>query len=286
MNIKPLSSMSAKEASDGMEIIATIILPFIVILCMSALAAFAVSAMSDHNTTAVAVTMIASTILLSSLYFGLLQLPIVAAFKKKETETGESACMVCSGKVMNGNNDDAENSDTEEQVSSSLTDEDKSAIYSHGEEVFKDITAKERQDRLDQIEEYLYHTMSPFVAIEDMPGFCDKILFYVNNPETEPTAWERSFIQPEDGKPLTNFDIRHVLWSIVIRIGYGKNFAFNSYKCAHFIKVTFPQLCREIDESSLRNMKVQAANGDNIDCDEPNGKSFSFHIPRKHRTNQ
>lgn len=281
MNIKPLSSMSAKEASDGMEIIATIILPFIVILCLSALAAFAVSAMSDHNTTAVAATMVASTILLSSLYFGLLQLPIVAAFKKKETEADGSVSLECDGKVTDG-----ENVEVEEQVSSSLTEEDKSAIYSHGEEVFKDITAKERQDRLDQIEEYLYHTMSPFVAKDDMPDFCDKILFYVNNPETEPTAWEHSFIQPEEGKPLTNFDIRHVLWSIVVRIGYGKNFAFNSYKCAHFIKVTFPQLCREIDESSLRNMKVQAANGDNIDCDEPNGKSFSFHIPRKHRTNQ
>lgn len=284
MNIKPLSSMSAKEASDGMEIIATIVLPFMVILCLSALVAFAVSTMSDHNTTITAVTMAVSTILLSSLYFGLVQFPIAAAFKRKdieETETPEEPGNGCNGRLI-----DKEHTDTEEQISSSLTDEDKSAIYCHGEEVFRDITAKERQDRLDQIEEYIYHTMSPFVAMEDMTGFCDRILCYISHPEAEPTAWEHSFIQPVEGKPLTNFDIRHLLWSIVIRIGYGKNFAFNSYKCAHFIKVTFPQLCRDIDESSLRNMKVQAANGDNIGCDEPNGKSFTFHIPRKHRANQ
>ncbi len=153
--------MSAKEASDGMEIIATIVLPFMVILCLSALVAFAVSTMSDHNTTITAVTMAVSTILLSSLYFGLVQFPIAAAFKRKEIE--ETEVLEELGNGCNGRLIDEESTDTEEQISSSLTDEDKSAIYCHGEEVFRDITAKERQDRLDQIEEYIYHTMSPLV---------------------------------------------------------------------------------------------------------------------------
>ena len=123
--------------------------------------------------------------------------------------------------------------------------------------------AESQKRKLDTIHEYLLYIMSPFIYEEDMDEFCTDLLRFSTK--------------------LSSFDVRHLVWSIAIRLGLGKGKVYSNDDCACYIERRFASLCvtasgEPLSHSTLRNLTV-TSNSDQIHCDIQGADGLLFHIP-------
>ena len=120
--------------------------------------------------------------------------------------------------------------------------------------------------------------MSPFVYEEDMDEFCTDLLRFAMNHNYRPEVeWKRYKTK------LSSFDVRHLVWSIAIRLGLGKGKVYSNDDCACYIERRFASLCvtacgEQLSHSTLRNLTV-TSNSNQIHCDYPGKDGLLFHIP-------
>lgn len=153
-----------------------------------------------------------------------------------------------------------------------------SSTYQQGIDDFYQSQAEYQKKRIQTIHEYLLYIMSPFVYEEDMEDFCTDLLRFAMDhtyrPENEWTRFKAK---------LNSFDVRHLLWSIAVRMGLGKGKLFSNEDCACYIECRFPSLCvtasgEPLSHNTLKNLTV-TSNSDQIHCDNPGADGLMFHIP-------
>ena len=155
-------------------------------------------------------------------------------------------------------------------VSSSMVD-----LYRQGCDDFYRNQAAHRKEQLDKIMEYLHYVMAPFIKQDDMEAFCAEIMSFAINPAYEP----KTFVGLKG--TLTSFDVRHLVWNITARLGLGKGKPYSVELCINFIRTMFPDLCKDLDYSTLKNLRVTSTS-DKIHIDQPGKDGMSFHIPTKY----
>ena len=149
-------------------------------------------------------------------------------------------------------------------------------LYRQGCDDFYRNQAAHRKEQLDKIMEYLHYAMAPFVKQDDMETFCGEIMSFAINPTYEP----KPFVGLKG--TLTSFDVRHLVWNITARLGLGKGKPYSVELCINFIHTMFPDLCKDLDYSTLKNLRVTSTS-DKIHIDQPGKDGMSFHIPHSIR---
>ena len=153
-----------------------------------------------------------------------------------------------------------------------------SSTYQQGIDDFYQSQAENQKKKLDTIHEYLLYIMSPFVYEEDMDDFCTDLLRFAMDHNYRPeNEWKRYKTK------LSSFDVRHLVWSIAIRLGLGKGKVYSNDDCACYIERRFASLCvtasgEPLSHSTLRNLTV-TSNSDQIHCDIQGEDGLLFHIP-------
>ena len=153
-----------------------------------------------------------------------------------------------------------------------------SATYQQGINDFYQSQAESQKKKLDTIHEYLLYIMSPFVYEEDMDEFCTDLLRFAMDHNYRPEVeWKRYKTK------LSSFDVRHLVWSIAIRLGLGKGKVYSNDDCACYIERRFASLCvtasgEPLSHSTLRNLTV-TSNSDQIHCDIQGADGLLFLIP-------
>ena len=187
-----------------------------------------------------------------------------------ETEVTEEIA-VTDNKVIS---EDA-NPDNEPSTASTVP---ASSTYQQGIDDFYQSQAESQKKKLDTIHEYLLYIMSPFVYEEDMDEFCTDLLRFAMDHNYRPEVeWKRYKTK------LSSFDVRHLVWSIAIRLGLGKGKVYSNDDCACYIERRFASLCvtasgEPLSHSTLRNLTV-TSNSDQIHCDIQGADGLLFHIP-------
>ena len=152
------------------------------------------------------------------------------------------------------------------------------STYQQGIDDFYQSQAESQKRKLDTIHEYLLYIMSPFVYEEDMDEFCTDLLRFAMDHNYRPEVeWKRYKTK------LSSFDVRHLVWSIAIRLGLGKGKVYSNDDCACYIERRFASLCvtgsgEPLSHSTLRNLTV-TSNSDQIHCDIQGEDGLLFHIP-------
>lgn len=146
-------------------------------------------------------------------------------------------------------------------------------LYRQGCDDFYRNQAAHRKEQLDKIMEYLHYTIAPFIKQDDMEAFCAEIMSFAINPAYEP----KPFVGLRG--TLTSFDVRHLIWNITARLGLGKGKPYSVELCINFIRTMFPDLCKDLDNSTLKNLRVTSTS-DKIHIDLPGKDGISFHIPQ------
>lgn len=146
-------------------------------------------------------------------------------------------------------------------------------LYRQGCDDFYRNQAAHRKEQLDKIVEYLHYTMAPFIKQDDMETFCAEIMSFAINPTYKP----KSFVGLKG--TLTSFDVRHLIWNITARLGLGKGKPYSVELCINYIRTMFPDLCKDLDNSTLKNLRVTSTS-DKIHIDLPGKDGISFHIPQ------
>lgn len=113
-----------------------------------------------------------------------------------------------------------------------------SSTYQQGIDDFYQSQAASQKKKLDTIHEYLLYIMSPFIYEEDMDEFCTDLLRFAMDHNYRPEVeWKRYKTK------LSSFDVRHLVWSIAIRLGLGKGKVYSNDDCACYIERRFASLC-------------------------------------------
>ena len=98
-----------------------------------------------------------------------------------------------------------------------------SSTYQQGIDDFYQSQAESQKKKLDTIHEYLLYIMSPFIYEEDMDEFCTDLLRFAMDHNYRPEVeWKRFKTK------LSSFDVRHLVWSIAIRLGLGKGKVYSN----------------------------------------------------------
>ena len=152
-----------------------------------------------------------------------------------------------------------------------------SSTHQQGIDDFYQSQAESQKKKFDTIHEYLLYIMSPFVYEEDMDEFCTDWRFAMDHNYRPEVEWKRYKTK------LSSFDVRHLIWSIAIRLGLGKGKVYSYDDCACYIERRFASLCvtasgEPLSHSTLRNLTV-TSNSDQIHCDIQGADGLLFHIP-------
>jgi hypothetical protein len=314
MRIDSPSSITSREASIRLEWISTRILPGVAVLLLSIpLCQWADSNLPD-GIIPVSIIYLMIVIILWSMYMAVQYsfVGIAQAWKNKthacnnQTATNESTAQkpvflleampivaesnvnesVCNAEVVE---EIAEKTTvTDSKVISEEANPDKepstvsvapaSSTYQQGIDDFYQSQAESQKKKLDTIHEYLLYIMSPFIYEEDMDEFCTDLLRFAMDHNYRPEVeWKRYKTK------LSSFDVRHLVWSIAIRLGLGKGKVYSNDDCACYIERRFASLCvtasgEPLSHSTLRNLTV-TSNSDQIHCDIQGADGLLFHIP-------
>lgn len=160
-----------------------------------------------------------------------------------------------------------------EETRNNITSYSMVDLYRQGCDDFYRNQAVHRKEQLDKIVEYLHYIMAPFIKQDDMEKFCAEIMSFAINSAYEP----KPFVGLKG--TLTSFDVRHLIWNITARLGLGKGKPYSVELCVNFIRTMFPDLCKDLDNSTLKNLRVTSTS-DKIHIDLPGKDGISFHIPQ------
>jgi len=315
MNIDSPSSITSREASIRLEWISTRILPGVAVLLLSVpLCQWADSNLPD-GIVPVSIIYLMIVIILWSTYMAVQYAFVGIAQTKKakinattnnsnpHEEDGQAPVFLLEampvyneseGPVYNESEgiDTACEAETAEEISETevieeaymaetgelAKDNHVSVTYQQGIDDFYQSQAESQKKKLDTIHEYLLYIMSPFVYEEDMDEFCTDLLRFAMDHNYRPEVeWKRYKTK------LSSFDVRHLVWSIAIRLGLGKGKVYSNDDCACYIERRFASLCvtasgEPLSHSTLRNLTV-TSNSDQIHCDIQGEDGLLFHIP-------
>lgn len=310
MKIDSPSSITSHEASIRLEWISTRILPGVAVLLLSIPLCQWADSNLPNGIVPVAIIYMMSVTVLWSMYMAVQYafLGIAQTRKAKDKVTMENSNphdedgqapvflleampmvaesngteSVCDAEVTEEiavtDNKVISDDETPDNEPSAVSAASPSSTYQQGIDDFYQSQAESQKKKLDTIHEYLLYIMSPFVYEEDMDEFCTDLLRFAMDHNYRPEVeWKRYKTK------LSSFDVRHLVWSIAIRLGLGKGKVYSNDDCACYIERRFASLCvtasgEPLSHSTLRNLTV-TSNSDQIHCDIQGEDGLLFHIP-------
>ena len=314
MKIDSPSSITPREASVRLEWISTRILPGVAVLFLSIpLCQWADSILPDDIVPVFVMYIMSVTILWSICLAVQYALVGIAQTKKAKNKTSidnnntheedkQAPILLLEAKLFANEAEDINPVGCVEAFSDNITEEiavtdtviseeanpdnepfsvssaPSSSTYQQGIDDFYQSQAESQKKKLDTIHEYLLYIMSPFVYEEDMDDFCTDLLKFATDHNYRPEVeWKRYKTK------LSSFDVRHLVWSIAIRLGLGKGKVYSNDDCACYIERRFASLCvtasgEPLSHSTLRNLTT-TSNSDQIHCDIQGADGLLFHIP-------
>ncbi len=317
MKIDSPSSITPREASIQLEWISTRILPGVAVLLLSIpLCQWADSKLPDDIVPVYVIYMMSVTVLWSIFlavqyaFVGIVGIVRTRKTKtyasKNQTATNDSTVQkpiflleampvvaesngtetICDVEVIEKIDEGITDTETKviseeanpDNKPSSVSSAPSCSTYQQGIDDFYQSQAESQKKKLDTIHEYLLYIMSPFVYEEDMDEFCTDLLRFAMDHNYRPeNEWKRFKTK------LNSFDVRHLVWSIAIRLGLGKGKVYSNDDCACYIERRFASLCvtasgEPLSHSTLRNLTV-TSNSDQIHCDIQGADGLLFHIP-------
>ena len=307
MKIDSPSSITSREASIRLEWISIRILPGVAVLLLSIpLCQWADSNLPDDIVPVYVIYMMSVTVLWSTFlavqyaFVGIMQTRkaknqcTMDNSKPQDRNEQTSILLLEAMPVVNEPNatEDVYDAETIEEINEEVVIEDicveetkelpkenhVSSTYQQGIDDFYQSQAENQKKKLDTIHEYLLYIMSPFVYEEDMDKFCTDLLKFATDHNYRPQVeWKRYKTK------LSSFDVRHLVWSIAIRLGLGKGKVYSNDDCACYIERRFASLCvtasgEPLSHSTLRNLTV-TSNRDQVHCDIQGADGLLFHIP-------
>ena len=314
MKIDSPSSITSREASIRLEWISTRILPGVAVLLLSIpLCQWADSNLPD-GIIPVSIIYLMIVIILWSMYMAVQYafVGIAQTWKNKthacnnQTATNESTAQkpvflleampivaesnvnesICDAEVVEEIAEKTIATDSKVILEEANPDNEQSTVpttsasstYQQGIDDFYQSQAENQKKKLDTIQEYICYIMSPFIYEEDMDEFCTDLLRFAMDHNYRPEVeWKRYKTK------LSSFDVRHLVWSIAIRLGLGKGKVYSNDDCACYIERRFASLCvtasgEPLSHSTLRNL-TGTSNSDKIRCDIQGADGLLFHIP-------
>ena len=307
MKIDSPSSITSREASIRLEWISTRILPGVAVLLLSIPLCQWADSNLPNGIIPVSIIYLMIVIVLWSMYMAVQYAFVGIAQTKKakinattnnsnpHEEDGQAPVFLLEAMPVYNESegiDTACEAETAEEVSEAEVSEDvytaeagelakeshASATYQQGIDDFYQSQAESQKKKLDTIHEYLLYIMSPFVYEEDMDEFCTDLLRFAMDHNYRPEVEWKIY-----KTKLSSFDVRHLVWSIAIRLGLGKGKVYSNDDCACYIERRFASLCvtangDPLSHSTLRNLTV-TSNSDQIHCDIQGADGLLFHIP-------
>ena len=307
MKIDSPSSITSREASIRLEWISTRILPGVAVLLLSIPLSQWADLILPDGIVPVSIIYLMIVIILWSMYMAV-QYAFVGMAQTRKTkdkvtmensnphaEDGQTPYLLLEAIPVNNESEIIEAACEAETAEEIIEDEDveeeymaeaeelakeshASSTYQQGIDDFYQSQAESQKKKLDTIQEYLLYIMSPFVYEEDMDEFCTDLLRFAMDHNYRPEVeWKRFKTR------LSSFDVRHLVWSIAIRLGLGKGKVYSNDDCACYIERRFASLCvtasgEPLSHSTLRNLTV-TSNSDQIHCDIQGADGLLFHIP-------
>ena len=138
-------------------------------------------------------------------------------------------------------------------------------------------TEADRQQKRAEIMNYVHYVVPTILKEEDIPVFCLEIEGWLDDSGYSPVG--RNWKWREDAKfKVKHLDLRHLVWNIAIRMGMSDG--YNTIVCACFLKKMFPDLCKDVKDTTLSQCLTADANKGNIVLDKPEANSYAFHYDK------
>lgn len=143
-------------------------------------------------------------------------------------------------------------------------------VKQRGENVIEQ-TEEIKQRRKDAIRDYIYWAMAPLLEEKELLALWVEYREWLDRPLYKPIGRNWRW---KNGVVVKHIDVRHLTWNIARRMGLGVDVdcEYNTANCGSFIKQLFPDLCKNIKETTLSQCLCAEPNEGNIKIDIPSDK--------------
>ena len=153
-------------------------------------------------------------------------------------------------------------------------------IYKQSEAVSLAVTKEFILKRKQVIHDYIYWAMAPLLEQDEMHALWLEYDEWLERPLYTPIGrnwkWKKEVI-------VKHIDVRHLTWNIARRMGLGVDVdcPYNTAVCGSFIKTLFPDLCKNIKDTTLSQCLNANPDEGNIKIDIPTDENpIGFNYPK------
>lgn len=142
------------------------------------------------------------------------------------------------------------------------------AIFDRSDAQMREQEAKIKEKKKELVMIYLYEILAPLLPKEEIDALWIEFEGWIDHSTYHPISrnWKWT-------KEVNSFDVRHLVWNIGKRLGTE----YDGDRIAQFTKHLFPDICKEIQKSTICQNLTAAPDKGYIKLDRPDKGSFEFH---------
>ena len=148
------------------------------------------------------------------------------------------------------------------------------AIFDRSDAQMREQEAKIKAKKKELFMIYLYEILAPLLPQKEIDALWIEFEGWIDHSKYHPKGRDWKWM-----KNVNSFDVRHLVWNIGKRLGKE----YDGDCCAQFTMLLFPDICKEIQKSSIRQNLTAEPDKGYIKLDRPEkGNSFKFHTDTEH----
>lgn len=148
------------------------------------------------------------------------------------------------------------------------------AIFDRSDAQMREQEAKIKEKKKELVMIYLYEILAPLLSQKEIDALWIEFEGWINLSKYHPKGRDWKWM-----KNVNSFDVRHLVWNIGKRLGKE----YDGDCCAQFTMLLFPDICKEIQKSSIRQNLTAEPDKGYIKLDRPEkGNPFKFHTDTEH----
>lgn len=148
------------------------------------------------------------------------------------------------------------------------------AIFDRSDAQMRQQEAKIKAKKKELVMIYLYEILAPLLPQKEIDALWIEFEGWIDHSKYHPKGRDWKWM-----KNVNSFDVRHLVWNIGKRLGKE----YDGDCCAQFTMLLFPDICKEIQKSSIRQNLTAEPDKGYIKLDRPEkGNPFKFHTDTEH----
>lgn len=148
------------------------------------------------------------------------------------------------------------------------------AIFDRSDAQMREQEAKIKAKKKELVMIYLYEILAPLLPQKEIDALWIEFEGWIDHSKYHPKGRDWKWM-----KNVNSFDVRHLVWNIGKRLGKE----YDGDCCAQFTMLLFPDICKEIQKSSIRQNLTAEPDKGYIKLDRPEkGNPFKFHTDTEH----